>query len=106
MDAESGTIVIYNEEDATGYSKRLAEICLDEMCGILGSYRGGIAKNKKDVRIVKNSEVPVILIEVGYMSNRQELELLNSPEYQKMAAQAIYQTIQKGVEEGIGTENE
>lgn len=48
----------------------------------------------------KTSKVPVALIEVGFMTNQQELDLLRSEDYQKEAALGIYHAILRAFEEG------
>ncbi len=40
------------------------------------------------------------LIEVGFMTNQEELEKLTSTEYQKKAAQGIYNSIMRALDEG------
>ena len=39
------------------------------------------------------------LVEVGFMTNKEELKLLNSAEYQKKTAEAIYKAIFRALEE-------
>ncbi len=98
----SGTSVMYDEkktETELG-SKQLAEICLEELTGVLGSSNKGVVSGN-DIYIIRTAEVPVALIEVGFMTNQQELSSLNSPEYQKQAAQGIYQAILRAFEEGF-----
>ena len=42
----------------------------------------------------------VALIEVGFMTNYKELDLLNSTSYQKKAAEGIYNAINEAFQEG------
>jgi N-acetylmuramoyl-L-alanine amidase len=43
-------------------------------------------KANKDYYILKKSEIPLAIVECGFLSNEEEAELLNSEEYQcKMA---------------------
>ena len=46
-----------------------------------------------EIYIIRTSEVPVALIEVGFMTNQEELNLLNSTDYQKKAAEGVYDAI-------------
>ena len=46
-------------------------------------------RERKDITGFNWSEVPVILIECGYMSNPQDDELLNSPAYQEQLTKGI-----------------
>lgn len=97
MSGTKGTQVMYDElsED----SRRFAEICLEEVTAELGSRNKGLVEGDS-IYIIRNSEVPVALIEVGFMTNREELELLRTEEYQKKAAQGIYRAIIRAFEEG------
>ena len=46
------------------------------------------------------SYLPVALVEVGFMTNRQELDNLANADYQKQAAQGIYNAIMQAFDEG------
>lgn len=97
---EQGTQVLYSQSDTAQLSsKRLAQICLENVVDTTGSNNMGLLKGD-EIRIVRNSEVPVALIEAGFMSNREELELLNTQEYQQLVAEGIYLAIQQAFEEG------
>lgn len=52
----------------------------------------GIYKN--DLRVLKTSEVPAILLECGVIVNRDEEVLLSSPDYQEKLVSAIAVSIQ------------
>lgn len=90
MSATKGTQVMYNEESDD--SKWLAQICLDEVTEALGSRKLGLIDGNS-IYIIRNSRVPVALIEVGFMTNQEELELLQSEDYQKKTAEGIYEAI-------------
>lgn len=97
---EQGTQVLYSQSDTSQLSsKRLAQICLENVVDATGSNNMGLLRGD-EIRIVRNSEVPVALIEAGFMSNREELELLNTQEYQQLVAEGIYEAIQQAFEEG------
>ena len=96
----SGTQVLYSQSDDSEYSsKRLAQICLDSVTDATGSNKRGLMKGD-DIYIIRSSEVPVALIEVGFMTNREELDNLISEEYQCKAAQGIYNAVLAAFEEG------
>lgn len=98
---EKGTLILYSpEEGVKQSSKRLAQICMQNVTTSAGSKDLGIV-NGDNIRIVRMSEVPVSLIEVGYMTNAEEFENLQNPEYQKRVAQGIYNGIIQALEEGI-----
>lgn len=48
--------------------------------------------------ILKKSEVPTVIIECGFLSNRKEAELLSSDDYQEKLADAIASGIEKYLE--------
>lgn len=99
-----GTAVMYSQSHEGEFtSKRLAQICLDELTSRLGTVDKGIMEGDQ-IHIIRNSKVPVALIEVGFMTNREELKLLNSEEYQEEAAKAVYEAIFKALEEAATTE--
>ena len=92
-----GTQVMYDESSEE--SRRFAQICLEEVTEALGSVDMGLVEGDK-IYIIRNSDVPVALIEVGFMTNREELRLLNTQEYQKQTAQGIYEAVLRAFEEG------
>lgn len=95
----NGTEVMYSESHVGEFtSRRLAEICMEELTTELGSSDRGVLEGDS-IYIINNSEVPVALIEVGFMTNREELNLLNSSEYQQKTAEAIYKAVFKALEE-------
>lgn len=94
-----GTQVMYDEEKEDRESKDFAEICLEEVSAACGSEKKGLVKGN-NIFIIRDSKVPVALIEVGFMTNSQELEKLNSKEYQKKVAKGIYYAILRAFDEG------
>ena len=101
MSSINGTAVMYDEEKASeeNGSMQLAQICLEEMTAALGSTSKGIVKGH-EIYIIRTAEMPVALIEVGFMTNQDELNRLNDEAYQKEAAQAIYNAIYRAFQEG------
>lgn len=94
-----GTQVMYDEKKADRESKDFAKICLEEVTEACGSADKGLVAGN-DIFIIRSSEVPVALVEVGFMTNPRELEKLNAKEYQKKVAEGIYQSILRAFEEG------
>lgn len=97
MSGTKGTQVMYAESSEE--SRKFAEICLEEVTSALGSKNKGLVEGES-IYIIRNSAVPVALIEVGFMTNKEELELLQSEEYQKKAAEGIYEAVIRAFEEG------
>lgn len=97
MSGTKGTQVMYDETSQE--SKAFAQICLEEVTSEIGSVDKGLVEGD-EIYIIRTSEVPVALIEVGFMTNREELALLNSEEYQRQTAQGIYNAVLRAFEEG------
>ena len=96
----NGTMVLYSPDEDDDSSKRLAQICLENVNESTGSKDLGLVE-ADHIYIIRTSEVPVALIEVGYMTNTTELDNLCTPEYQKKVAQGIYNAIMQAFEEGF-----
>ena len=96
-----GTAVLFDEKKETegNSSKHLAQILLEQMTGELSSKNMGLVKGN-DIYIIRTSEPPAALVEVGFMTNPGELADLQDKEYQKKCARAIYQGIMQALEEG------
>ncbi|MDD6057460.1 MAG: N-acetylmuramoyl-L-alanine amidase [Clostridiales bacterium] len=97
MSKTSGTQVLFGETSEE--SRRLAQICLNEMTGILESDNRGLVEGNA-IYIIRTSEVPVALIEVGFMTNQEELNLLCTEAYQEKAARGIYNAMRSAFAEG------
>jgi len=92
MSSINGTEVMYQGGDTSGESKKFATICLNHLLEELGSKSKGTVVGD-EVYIIRMSEAPVALVEVGFMTNQTELDLLQDPEYQGKAAQAMYDAV-------------
>ena len=91
MSSINGTEVMYEGGDSSGESKKLAELCLNNLLDDLGTKSKGVVVGD-EVYIIRMSEVPVALVEVGFMTNQKELENLQDKEYQAKAAKALYKS--------------
>ena len=63
-----------------------------------------VSRNVKpaDYYILKNTKVPAVLVEIGYLSNYNERNQLMSEEYQEKLAGELVKGIVKGLEEKTG----
>ena len=64
-----------------------------------GSSNKGLVEGN-EIYIIRSSEAPVALIEVGFMTNQTELNNLRSKEYQMKVAQGVYNAIMRAFAEG------
>ncbi len=98
----SGTQVYYNEtqnEWTTFCSKDFAQALLDKVPDALGLKPFGIFPAAELYTVVKESAVPVALLETGYLSHTGDAAAVTDPALQKAAVQAIYDTLMECIEE-------
>lgn len=88
----NGSEVMYRSSDETGLSKAFAQNCLDSMLTTLGSNSKGLVAGD-EIYIIRTSNVPVALAEIGFITNKEERQKLVSEEYQAQTAQALYDAI-------------
>lgn len=70
-------------------NQKLAQSIQSEMIRVLENTNR-LPKMKNDIYILKESPSTTALVEVGFLSNSQEAELLGTEKYQKKLAAAIY----------------
>ncbi|SHJ55323.1 N-acetylmuramoyl-L-alanine amidase [Anaerocolumna jejuensis DSM 15929] len=81
-----------NKANASGLtSRKMAEMFLNNLTANLGTINRGVKDG--GIIVVKENTVPAVLIELGFMSNKEELTLLNDPDFQDRAAKSIYDTL-------------
>ncbi len=71
-------------------SKLAAEIMQKNLRNILDKNNERVPQAKKDVKIIDESTLPIVLIECGFVSNPEEGKLLSTTNYQEKVAWAIY----------------
>ncbi len=81
----SGAETFYHYKSQSG--KRLAELIQQELIKITGMNRR-IAK-PGDFYIIKNSNMPTVIVEVGYLSSQKEQKKLQQTWYQEQLSRAI-----------------
>ena len=94
MSRINGAEVMYRVSDDSGASKEFSEVCLTELLSELGCGSKGLVAGD-EIYIVRKSDAPVALAEIGFMTNEDELAKLNDADYQDRAAHALYKAIIK-----------
>lgn len=92
---KTGTQIIYNAEQGKEdvfNSKAFAQLCLDKLLFALETKSRGLS-DRQDLHIVRRATMPVALIEIAYLSNPKDLELLKDDEKLKDAAYAVYEAV-------------
>jgi len=93
-----GAQVVFQANDEP--SKRLATCIQNALkTGIDNHNKREIMENKSGIYLLKNVPIPSVIVECGFLSNRDELELLKTEEYQSKIAWAIYMGIVEYIEQ-------
>jgi N-acetylmuramoyl-L-alanine amidase len=89
-----GSEVLYNEnQQGSGFlSEQLAKIALEEITKVTHRVNRGLVPGSEMV-IVGKSKVPVVLIEVAFMSNQEDLNFLLKDQNQRAIAEAVNRVI-------------
>lgn len=70
------------------YTIRLAKAIQTRLIEATGATDRGV-KERGDLYVLKHTNMPAVLIEVGFISHREEGLKLNDPEYQRIVCKAI-----------------
>ena len=82
-----------NEDDYNITSEKFAENVLSSMLKYMKSYNRGV--RMANWAVIRRSQMPAVLIEVGFISNEDELKKMCSDEYQNKTAHGIAEGIVK-----------
>ncbi len=73
-------------------SKRLGECIQAALPRVLGDNNDRVSKKAESgIFILKNAEIPSVIVECGFLSNPDEAEKLKTEDYQKQLARAIFE---------------
>ncbi len=86
--AAKGAQVFYHASGEAG--KLLAECIQESLRERVDGSNHRQAKENKDYYILRTTEIPAVIVECGFLSNREEEALLNADSYQEKVAWAIY----------------
>lgn len=90
-----GCEVLYgtkNQKELTFNSQDFAQICLKAMTEEGTISARGLVKNN-EIYIIGKSKVPIALVEVGFMTNEEDLQYMIKKKNQKQMAEYIYNAI-------------
>lgn len=94
----SGVQVFYYRDSAEG--KRAALLMQEQMIATLQPAKEREAKENSTYYILKKTTVPTIIVECGFLSNREEADRLTSEDYQERVAWAIHLGIMRYINSG------
>jgi N-acetylmuramoyl-L-alanine amidase len=79
-------------------AKRFADIVENELTGDLVSKNLGIVE-RPHLAVLRTTKMPAVLAEVGYMTNKSELEKLTTSDYQQKSAEALKKAVVEALNE-------
>ena len=83
-----GAQVFYSQNNE--YSAELAQSIQSSIVGLVQTDNSRkIKKSGSEIFMLRNVEVPAVMVECGFMSNKNESELLKSDDYQKKIVLAV-----------------
>ena len=85
-DVKGAQVFYYKDSEE---SKKLAE-CVQNRFKEVDNSNERVAKDSKDYYILKETTMPAIIVECGFLSNTEENNKLKDEEYQKKIAWSIY----------------
>ena len=78
--------------DHQNYSSLLAELIQTELDPVHPGPNRGVKQGP--FAVVTNALMPAVLVEVGFLSNRAEAQLMNRQDFQENAARAIARAVE------------
>ena len=96
VDNDKNLFTIMNsmlEEEYTTESMMIAKFIMDGLQAQIGKESTARGIRAEEWFVVKNSNMPAVLIELGFVSNQKEALLLNDEKYLKKATLGIYNGI-------------
>lgn len=94
----SGVQVLYHSKDKTNVTKeetyKLANIIKEEIIKGTGAKDKGLVPREQTV-VIRDTNMPAVLIELGFLSNPKEAELLKDESYQYLLVESIINGIER-----------
>ncbi|MCL1988200.1 MAG: N-acetylmuramoyl-L-alanine amidase [Firmicutes bacterium] len=79
------------DENRQFTSRQFADIMQRNLINQLNSHNRGVRNRRFGV--LRRSQIPAVLVELGFMTNQTELSRIRTQEFQQQAAQALYNGI-------------
>lgn len=100
--ATAGSMTLYNPGTANTKgkltAKRFADIVQREMVKELGTKNLGVIQ-RPSLAVLRTTNMPAVIAEIGYMSNRTELSKLTTNSYKQKAAESLKKAVLAALEE-------
>ena len=88
QESSKGAQVFYHSKSQEG--KILSEIIQEQIKESIGDGNHRVAKSNESYYMLKKTEIPLVIVECGFLSNWKEAELLVDDTYQAKMAWAIH----------------
>ena len=85
---------VQGPEDAFN-SKVLAKLCTTYVTEKTGLKERPLVERSKDLHIIKYCDMPMTIVEFGYMSNRKDLNIITTEKAQRACAEGLYRAIEE-----------
>jgi len=86
-----------NARETEFTSNQLARLIQYRMIMATGAVDRGV-KNNRNFMVLRDTNMPAVLLEVGFMTNREEALRLATTQHQRLLARAIYEGIVEAFE--------
>lgn len=81
-------------------NERLAEALQEELIRLTRNT-DRLPNHKIDQYLLEQARIPAVTVEVGFLSNPQEEQLLNTPDYRQLVAWAVFAGLVRYFQEGL-----
>jgi N-acetylmuramoyl-L-alanine amidase len=79
--------------ETKGFSVKLARSVIDSMRNVARMHKNSL--KSAGFRVLKAPDIPSVLVELGYVSNRDDIKSLTSPEWRERTAEAMAEAINR-----------
>ena len=90
----NGSETFWNDAYSPAGSERIAQLMQEEMVAKLGTHDRGVFSHRA-FRVIRHTEMPSTLIELGFLTNAADADILRSSEGIENSAQAIFDAVKR-----------
>jgi N-acetylmuramoyl-L-alanine amidase len=104
QESSRGAQVFYYEKSEEG--KEIAETLQERIKLTLNDGNHRLARANSNYYLLRNTNCPLVIVECGFLTNREEVKLLNDEDYQDKVAWAIHLGVLEYIQKKYGYEIE
>ena len=95
-----GSEIHYNEKikNTKVTSKRFASLILDNICKTINTKKRGVVEGSR-LYVLGHTNMPSALVEIGFLTNKDDLKIIQNNEKMKLCAEAVYSAILQAFKE-------